>query len=123
MHNLDNASKVDTYQAINPSLNTHSVYKNSNIPEYARISFSRLRLIAHSLKIETGRWTGMARENRLCSCQVTIQSEEHVLLHCMLTCNLRTDMNLKYNNISELMNHPNQTQLVIYIHKSLILFK
>ena len=57
------------YREINPSLQVHDVYCKElgiHIPEYLRVTFSRLRLSAHRLKIETGRWARLPREQRLC---------------------------------------------------------
>ena len=69
----------------------HSVNCSRNsllIPEVYRISFSRLRLSSHRLRIETGRWSRIPRDRRLCPCG-QIQDEEHVLAHCQITQHLR----------------------------------
>ena len=69
------------------------IYSNQHpLPEYQRIVVSCLRLSSHRLKIETGRWARLPKENRLhvCSCG-QIQTEQHVLLQCRLTQNLRED--------------------------------
>ena len=83
-----NATKFLTYaNDLNPSLSQHPVYAtNSYIPDYQREAFSRLRLMSHSLKIETGRWHRIPRHLRVCPCdEVTVQSEKHVLLECPMT--------------------------------------
>ena len=76
---------------MNPTMTVHPVYKmmNSNVPEHSRMHFSRLRLIAHHLKIETGRWSRIPREERLCTCLTDIQTEEHVICYCPLTLFVR----------------------------------
>lgn len=76
-------TKFVTYTILNPELKPHPVYKLS-FPEYLRISFTRLRTSSHKLKIETGRWSRIERERRLCTCG-EVQTEEHVLLFCSLT--------------------------------------
>jgi len=84
-------SKFITYLSLNPELSVHPVYSNNVlhvIPEFKRITFSRLRLSAHNLKIETGRWNRTPRENRLCECG-EIQTESHILTSCPLTEPLR----------------------------------
>ena len=66
-------SKYVMYKIVNPSLSVHNVYKrggNEYVPEYLRVSFTRLRLSSHRLRIETGRWSRIPRENRLCACGV-----------------------------------------------------
>ena len=85
--NMSNRSKFIVYRNINPSYSVHSVYCSRNsllIPEVYRISFSRLRLSSHRLRIETGRWSRIPRDRRLCPCG-QIQDEEHVLAHCQIT--------------------------------------
>ena len=55
-----NRSKFVTYRTINPNFDVHSVYFSKDcsfIPEAYRISFSRIRLSSHNLRIETGRWS------------------------------------------------------------------
>ena len=53
----DSASKFVTYRSkCNLGLEMHNIYsKTVYIPDYLRISFTRLRLMSHNLKIETGR--------------------------------------------------------------------
>ena len=66
----DDATKFVTYRTeLNPDLASHCVYtKSVYIPDYKRISFTRLRLMSHNLKVETRRWNRIARENRECLC-------------------------------------------------------
>ena len=86
-----NRSKFVTYRTINPKFDVHSVYfaKDCSFPPEAyRISFSRIRLSSHNLRIETGRWSRIPRDLRLCPCGA-IQDEEHVLAQCQSTQHLR----------------------------------
>ena len=91
--NEQNATKLMHYfEKLNPDLSLHSVYStNSYIPDYLRVSFSRLRLMSHSLKVETGRWSRVPREQRLCDrCDAQhLQDEEHVVLTCSATQHIR----------------------------------
>ena len=87
-------SRYTTYVEINPSLSVHDVYsrRRDTVPEHTRVSFSRMRLSSHRLKVETGRWArGGAqtlRENRVCTCGV-VQDERHILTGCPRTEHLR----------------------------------
>ena len=83
-------TKMKTYITLNPSLSVHPVYflRDATIQDYLRTVFTRCRLSSHKLKIETGRWARIPPEDRLCLCG-NIQTEEHVLLHCVLTCHIR----------------------------------
>ena len=91
-----NGTKFITYREdINPQLETHDIYKPSkplsNIKEYHRIAFSRIRLSSHKLAIETGRWSRIPRERRLCICG-EIETEEHVLCFYPQTTRYRTEL-------------------------------
>ena len=100
--NINNSEKTrdKTYKEINPSLSTSVIYcKDSKIPEYARIAITRLRLSSHRLRIETGRWSRLPKEERLCSCGM-IQTEEHIVLNCVETRTLR----LKYVCVSDIQS-------------------
>ena len=84
-------SKYMVYKEMNPSLEVHEVYGKeieAHIPEYMRVSFSRLRLSAHRLKIETGRWSRLPRDQRLCPCG-QVQDEAHALQWCPLVQSIR----------------------------------
>ena len=84
-----NASKCITYVTMNPDFVVHNVYSpQSDVPEFARVAFTRLRLSAHNLRIETGRWARIPRDQRLCQCG-EVQTEEHVICHCVLSAHVR----------------------------------
>ena len=74
----------------------HNVYarrydRHFFIPEIYRLAFTRMRTSSHRLKIETGRWSRIDRNERLCKCGQAIGDEEHVLTQCPLTQNLRDE--------------------------------
>ena len=81
-------TKFVTYREINPLLISHDVYSkqhnDSFIDEMYRVSFTRLRLSSHNLRVETGRWSRQPRERRLCQCG-QVQDEKHVIEQCPLT--------------------------------------
>ena len=71
------------------------------IPDYQRVAFSRIRLMSHNLRIETGRWSRTPPDRRVCHCDnEQPQTEEHVLIFCPLTQNLR--MNYPMLNFSDI---------------------
>ena len=98
-------TKSVTYKAeINPNLKVHNVYscKTSTIPEHHRLAFTQLRLSAHNLAIETGRWSRIPREERLCVCG-QIQTENHILAVCEKTEHIRRSTTcIHYFNIPQL---------------------
>ena len=80
-------TKSATYRFINPTMDVHSIYRGCDAPvdDYLRMAFTRFRTSSHRLRIETGRWSRIPRERRLCQCGEGVQSEEHVLMSCNLT--------------------------------------
>ena len=101
------SSRRITYLEINPDLAVHAMYMPYPIiPEIHRIAASRLRLGAHRLKIETGRWSRLPRELRLCSCG-EVQTEHHALCQCPLTQHIRDLYHyLDCTNLNSLMSNP-----------------
>ena len=87
----ETSSKVATYLTMNPTLEVHPIYYLPHtILDEKRVEFSRFRLSAHRLKVETGRWTRTPRERRTCSCDSSSrQDERHALIECPLTVNIR----------------------------------
>lgn len=96
------STKIDTYCILNPTLEVHEVYTihEEYIPDFKRMAFTRFRLSAHRLKIETGRWLRLAREDRLCVCNLEIQDEAHVMFNCPYTLNIRQKHNIPDNIIN-----------------------
>ena len=99
------STKRETYVKINPSLQQHQVYKNDELSEFKRIEFTRYRLSSHNLKIETGRWGRIDRENRTCSCTTGgVQDELHVLFNCDLTANIRERYDIQGDSFDEIFD-------------------
>ena len=112
-------TKSITYREINPNLSVHTVYSKHNIdnlfiPEHYRIAFSQMRLSSHRLRIETGRWSRIPQENRVCECGA-VQNESHILTVCPLTQHLRNtlDRPVVYPDILHL---PDDVRDFKYIH-------
>ena len=124
-HNRVSASeknKFISYRDINPLFELHNVYrrKRDYIPEHYRIAFTRMRLSSHRLRIETGRWARLPREQRLCRCGL-VKDEMHVLTDCPLVNHIRDaygqDMNYPY-----MLTYVNDKQDCVYIHETLCVF-
>ena len=102
------ATKIVTYRTdFNPPLTVHQVYMASEfIPDYQRESFTRLRLMSHNLRIETGGWSRTPSEQRVCLCDgIQVQTERHVLVVCPLTAHLRDRYPmLRFTDVNELLN-------------------
>ena len=113
------------YCLMNPHMQRNSIYNNTRVPEYARISATRMRLSSHSLKIETGRWSRIDPNRRVCSCdQHSIQNEDHVLFHCPLTDHIRVkfhELN-SYDSVPTLFSHDNPVIVALFCHDVLNCF-
>ena len=122
--NAPGASKLTTYTSImNPTMTIHPIYSCSTfIPDYKRESLSRLRLMSHNLRIETGRWSRTPRDQRVCQCDSNVvQSEQHVLIECPLTqhCRNRYQM-LIFTNVTDLMKeNDNLLELCSFVYEVL----
>ena len=113
---LADTTRRTTYLEMNPTLTVHPLYNSDKISEYCRISFTRIRLSSHYLKIETGRWSRIPREERLCPCS-QVQTEAHVLLECPLLQYLRLSFtDLDYSSVDNLFNTENHISLSKYVH-------
>ena len=104
VRNKLNATKYQTYcRELNPSLEVHEVYRKSvYVPNFLRVCLTRLRLMFHNLKIETGRWSRLLRVDRVCQCdRINVQDDKHVLLDCQMSAQIRRDVNISYFPLSQ----------------------
>ena len=112
------STKYRTYATVlNPTLSLHPIYDtNIYIPDYQRVAFSRIRLMSHNLKIETGRWSRTPPERRVCHCDnIQPQTEEHVLIYCPLTRNLRLNYPmLNFTDINFLFREQSKIDLLCF---------
>lgn len=114
------------YKTVNPDLCVHEIYlKDIRVNEIERISWTRLRLSAHSLAIERGRWSRRGRgrlplEERVCVCG-QIQTEAHVIEDCPVTRLVRQRYNL--STVHELMvTRTDYKTVCTVVHELLSLF-
>ena len=120
-------TKFVTYRTqLNPELKMHAIYgRTGYIPDYLRTSFTRLRLMSHRLKIETGRWSRTERIRRVCQCdRVSVQDEGHVLLSCSMSAHLRQAFRmLSFASINSLIESEDTYNMCKYVHKVLKLYE
>ena len=117
-------TKTVTYCSINPTFELHPIYQNSDEPldDYLRIAFTRFRTSSHRLKVETGRWSRLPRERRICKCGVGVQSEEHVLVECELAEPIKQKYGIdvtSFNSFMSLKKSKAQLQMLREILKLL----
>ena len=115
-------TRFTTYLSINPNLSIHPMYRSQSNPplEHHRIAATRLRLSSHYLRIETGRWARIPREQRFCPCREDLQTESHVVTTCPLTNFLRIEFDeLKFDTIAEFFNSTNIAKMCKYCYELL----
>ena len=122
----ETGTKAMTYRMINPELKVHRVYRcDQYIDERKRITFTRFRLSSHNLNVERGRWSRIARENRLCQCKLGVQDEVHILFDCPDTLNIRENFQVSretYTDIKGLMDELDVIQLVNFVERCVDVF-
>ena len=101
------SNRLSFYKIINPNVNVHTIYTQCDIKinEIYRMSWTKLRLSAHSLAIESGRWNRRGRgrlpmEERLCVCG-QVQTESHIIESCPISLNVRQKFNV--TSVNDLM--------------------
>ena len=112
-------TRATTYREINAELTVHSIYSsNSNniVDDDLRISFTRLRLSSHRLKIETGRWARIPPALRLCPCG-SVQTEKHVLCECLLVNNIRQSYSNDTIDFNDFLSSPKSKQQLTMVKK------
>ena len=114
------------YKSININLTIHPIYSNNiKVNEIERVSWTRLRLSAHSLAIERGRWNRRGRgrlpiEERLCPCG-HVQTEAHIIETCVISSHIRQEYNI--TTVDELMiDRVDYSTVCTIIHKLLSLY-
>ena len=121
------ATKYETYKtSLNPSMNVHKIYSaNLYIPDFLRCAFTRTRLMSHNLKVETGRWSRIPRESRLCQCDsLSVQTEQHVLIDCILSRHVRGKYNINTRSLETLFSEEeDEITLCKYIHETLKIYQ
>ena len=89
---------------INPNLEHPKVYNDMKTQNDIEI-LARLRTGTHQLKIETGRQSGLPREQRLCRCG-EIEDEEHFLIRCMNYSDIRRKYKITVSHrISDILSN------------------
>ena len=104
MQNVYRNAWKQSMQSCTGKLRTYSKFKNDftqenyliQFPLHMRRNFTKLRISAHNLAIETGRYTNVSslknsdRDKRLCfHCKENTESEYHLIFECKLYINAR----------------------------------
>ena len=84
--------------------------------EIERELVTRFRTGSHSLAIELGRYSNVARENRICVCGENVQTIWHIFMQCPITLSLGFR---KYINLHEIFADVNIHRMLLSITKKL----
>ena len=106
---------------LNPDSMKHEIYDMYGFSDRYRVDMTRFRLSSHRLKVETGRWSRIEKNLRLCSCSNQVQDEFHVLNNCDISHNLRTEFNQLNFNIPDIFESDPE-QLTRFFHNLLKLY-
>ena len=101
---VNSSRKLEFYKAVKSKFAKESYLEQ--VPNYTdRANMARLRISAHRLEIEVGRYTNTPREKRICAwCKIvldkdTVENESHLLNECDLNAQLRRKTTDKINSI------------------------
>ena len=93
MRSINTSTKLQSYCIFKEDTHLESYIDTVKITKY-RFALSRLRLSSHNLAIETGRYTGIPRHERICtSCNMNVVENE---FHFLLACPHYIDLRRKY---------------------------
>lgn len=87
--------RYDMLRLIPPKISKHHMAMAralyTTLPIHLSIPMARFRHSSHRLRVETGRWDNLAREDRVCSCENgdEVETEWHAVVMCPLRDDLR----------------------------------
>ena len=111
-YNVDKDSTLGVYKTVSPALLPPKM--NNRVFELERIRLSRYRTGSHNLRIETGRFQYIRREDRLCHCGESIQT----LQHCILYCNMLNNRNNTFTTLHDALNSENISYFLLEMEKT-----
>ena len=106
-------TKFHLYMQMNPDLSVHDLYqKKDHIEDNLRMAFTRVRLSSHRLRCETGRWSRVPSDQRVCPhCDgEAVQDEEHLFL-CPATLPIREKYDVTLD-LQSFMLEPSKNDLI-----------
>ena len=106
-------TKFHLYMQMNPDLSVHNLYrKKDHIEDNLRMAFTRVRLSSHRLRCETGRWSRVPSDQRVCPhCDgEAVQDEEHLFL-CPATLPIREKYDVTLD-LQSFMLEPSKNDLI-----------
>ncbi len=92
-HHCLTKDKLRTYRTFKTEMST-AAHLNCNLPKFQRSLISQLRLGILPIRIETGRFSGLKKEDRICQlCNSNaVEDEAHYMFHCDLYSDYRDEL-------------------------------
>ena len=121
-YNKDSGNKLRTYRTFKKCISYEKYLNLKNFEK--RKNITQLRISAHKLKIETGRFNSKINyippEQRFCTnCSMNItEDERHFILHCPLYSDLRKELFLKCSSMNTLFTTYSPNNKFIWILSS-----
>ena len=95
--------KLRTYKTFKSEFKTEAYVKTNVLNKRQRSVIAKMRNGTYPLEIELGRYRGLSAENRTCKlCKSEAETEEHFLLKCVKTDDIRRQM---ISDISSVLQH------------------
>ena len=109
-----------TFLSLSKNNHNFESYLNINNFEHRR-AIAKIRTSSHKLEVETGRWRGVSRDQRICkNCTLNkVEDENHFLFECGMHVTGRKELynmiKAKINvDISHIPSHPEKIQEIFY---------
>ena len=110
---INSKSKLRTYCLLKMSMETEG-YLKANLDKHKRSLISRLRLGVLGLRIETGRFSKISYENRICElCKKHVENEVHFVLECPMLADVRVK---HFTKIPELSGISDNIEKLKYLY-------
>ena len=114
----DNNHKLRTYCLFKSNFMLEP-YLQKNLLVKKRNNFSKLRISAHTLAVETGRYTSPKtpvdeRKCPLC-CTSRVEDEKHVILYCKFYTKFRTTLFKQLNDLNDNFTNISDSEKFLYI--------
>ena len=119
IHNNAQTNKLRTYCNLKEDYSLESYCFANDLDKYKVRMFTKLRISAHKLFIEEGRYKNIPPDQRICKlCKMDVEDEFHFLIRCSKLNNVRTTFFKELTNIVPSFQTKNEYEKFAYILKS-----
>lgn len=103
---INTMPKLRTYKTLKSTFGVEG-YVSRTMDRHTRSALARIRMGVFPIRIETGRWRGLALQDRICTnCDLAeVETEEHFLCGCPRHDALRNELKRRIATVNNLNNH------------------